>query len=99
MQLRSTREAGSPDPVAMTIPGLSMSFTCLSNCTSCKDLPEGEREGEGEREREREGEGERESGREGEKERGKEGERERGGERERRRGGEERGREGKRGVG
>ena len=36
MQLRNTRE--SPDPVAMTIPGLSMSFTCLSNCTSCRHL-------------------------------------------------------------
>ena len=38
MQLRNTREAGSPDPVAMTIPGLSNNFTCLSNCISCRDL-------------------------------------------------------------
>ena len=38
MQFRRTVEAGSPDPVAMTIPGLSSSFICLSSWISCKDL-------------------------------------------------------------
>ena len=64
MQLRKTREAGSPDPAAMTIPGLSINFTCLSNCTSCNDLRE--REGGG-----REGGRERGEGEGGRGERGK----------------------------
>ena len=38
MQFLRTVEAGSPDPVAMTIPGLSSSFICLSSWISCKDL-------------------------------------------------------------
>ena len=56
MQFRRTVEAGSPDPVAMTIPGLSSSFICLSSWISCKDLRregwEEDREGEGVRGRE-----------------------------------------------
>ena len=38
IQFLRTMEARSPDPVAMTIPGLSSSFICLSSWISCKDL-------------------------------------------------------------
>ena len=44
IQFLRTMEAGSPDPVAMTIPGLSSSLICLSSWISCKDLT---REGRG----------------------------------------------------
>lgn len=48
MQFLRTVEAGSPDPVAMTIPGLSSNFICLSSWISCKDLRrEGWEGGEG----------------------------------------------------
>ena len=54
MQFLRTVEAGSPDPVAMTIPGLSSSFICLSSWISCEDLRrEGREGGEGERWRRR----------------------------------------------
>ena len=47
MQFLRTVVAGSPDPVAMTIPGLSSNFICLSSWISCKDLRREGREGEG----------------------------------------------------